>query len=225
MMHSMAERKCLHPMSCGHLCGPWPGFWLPEKERIGPWLYSTRWEVCKLGGVFPGGCKILTGASCRLASAPALCQEGGELWADDVVVSGSSQVADHPLETVTASVDQHSELIPELWKTGNYNRLYFYDLEKRTQARNGCRLLLSETHFKPCLEMKLFDAHLEACPRDALQKRSVSWCVKSKEKEAYTRFNKVCKQLFNPLARKNIFSQPWVLFSLGFLLNSVYSLL
>lgn len=36
------------------------------------------------------------------------------------------------------------------------------------------RFMLSETHFKSCLEMKLFDAHLEACPRDALQKRSVS---------------------------------------------------
>lgn len=53
-------------------------------------------------------------------------------------------MADHPLETVTASVDQHSELTPELWKTGNYSRLYFYDMEKRTQARNGCRLLFME---------------------------------------------------------------------------------
>ena len=53
-------------------------------------------------------------------------------------------MADHPLETVTASVDQHSELSLELWKIGNYNRLYFPDLEKRTQARNGCRFLFVE---------------------------------------------------------------------------------
>lgn len=106
-----------------------PGLWLPEEEGAGPWLYWPDEKVCKLGGVVPGGCKTLTGASCpRLHS--------GRLWADDVAVSGSSQVADHPSETTIASMDQHSGIGPELGKAGSCNRLCFSDLEK-TQARNG----------------------------------------------------------------------------------------
>lgn len=53
-------------------------------------------------------------------------------------------MADHPSETVAASVGQHSELSLELWKIGNCNRLYFSDLEKRAQARNGCGFLFVE---------------------------------------------------------------------------------
>lgn len=32
--------------------------------------------------------------------------------------------------------------------------------------------------------------------------------MKSKEKEAYTRSDKVCKQRFNPFARRSLFFQP-----------------
>lgn len=50
--------------------------------------------------------------------------------------------------------------------------------------------------------------------------------MKSREKEAYTRSDKVCKQRFNPFARRGLFFQPLELFSpLCFLLHSIYSLL
>lgn len=49
MMHFMAERKCLHPISCG----PFPALWLPEEEGVGPWLCwpdekAASWEVLSL---------------------------------------------------------------------------------------------------------------------------------------------------------------------------------
>ena len=97
-------------------------------------------------------------------------------------------MADHPLETVTASVDQHSELSLELWKAGKHNRLYFSYLEKKDTGKEWlqifvcgisccCPFMLSEMHFEPCLEVRLFYTDLEACPRDdlkPLQERSVS---------------------------------------------------
>lgn len=50
--------------------------------------------------------------------------------------------------------------------------------------------------------------------------------MKSKEKEVYTGSDKVCKQSFNPFARRSLFSQPLeFFFPLCFLLHSIYSLL
>lgn len=55
MIHFMAERKCLHPVSYGHF----RGLWLPEEEGAGPpWLSwpdekSASWEVLSLVDVKP----------------------------------------------------------------------------------------------------------------------------------------------------------------------------
>lgn len=106
-----------------------PGLWLPEEEGVGPWLYwpdekPESWEVLSLVDV--KHLQVLPAAG----SSPGSASGGERLRADDVVVSGSSQVADHPSETTTASMDQHGGMGPELGNAGNSNRLYFSDLEK-----------------------------------------------------------------------------------------------
>lgn len=148
-------------------------------------------------------------------------------------------MADHPLETVTASVDQNSELSRDLWKTGNYNRLYFSYLEKEDTGKEWlqvfvygtsccCPFTLSEMHFELCLEMKLFDTHLETCPRHgpkALQGRSVMIALMKSEKRLISGLAKFVSRTLTLLQGRTFSLSHQGFFFLSFLLHSIYRLL
>lgn len=107
-----------------------PGFWLPEEEGVGPWLCwpdekSAGWEVLSLVDVKALQVLPATGSS------PSSTPGGRRLGADDVVVSGSSQVADPPSETTPA---QGGSRAGEGWEL---QQAVLFWPGKRTQARNG----------------------------------------------------------------------------------------
>lgn len=237
MMRFMTERKCLHPMSCGCLRAPWwPGFWLPEEEGVGPWLYSARWEVCELGGVVPGGCKILTGASCCLAPAPALSGGGRAVsrWCSCVwkFSGGRSPLRDCHSQAWLSIVSW----VRSCGRLGTVTGCTFPTWNKRQEMVAGFCLW----NFLPlCLDVilnalwalsgsKTFWHSFGGLPKGWSKSSTGIICVttalmKSEEKEAYIRSSKVCKQSFNPFTRKN-FSLSYQSFFFFFLFSSSFYL-